>query len=204
VAARAEEVFPGRGSELMEAWRSRQFEYTWLRTVANRYVDFWTVTEEALVFAVRKLGLETNSSKVSAVMESYLGLKAWPEAADSLAKMKAAGLKLALLSNFTDKMLQAGLKNSGLAGTFDHVLSTDRAQAFKPDPRAYKLGTEAFGFRREQTAFAAAAGWDAAGAKWFGYPTVWLNRTNAPIEELGPKPDLTGKTLVDLSGFVLA
>ena len=203
VAARAEELFPGKGAELMEAWRSRQFEYTWLRTMAGQYADFWTVTEEALRFGVRKVGLEADSAKIASVMGAYLELKAWPEAAEILGKFQEAGLKLALLSNFSDKMLQAGVKNSGLSAVFDHALSTDRARAFKPDPRAYSLGTDAFGLRREQIVFAAAAGWDAAGAKWFGYPTVWLNRGNAPVEELGPKPDVSGKTLMDLAAFVL-
>ena len=69
-------------------------------------------------------------------------------------------------------------------GVFDHVLTADRVSAYKPDPRAYRIGLDAFGLNPDQILFAAFAGWDAAGAKSFGYPTFWVNRQNQPAEEL--------------------
>ena len=81
-------------------------------------------------------------------------------------------------------------------------MSTDRVGAFKPDPRTYEMATSSFGLRKDEIAFAAFAGWDAAGAKWFGYPTFWVNRANAATEELGVLPDGTGKDLNDLASFI--
>jgi 2-haloacid dehalogenase len=201
VFARAEEIFPGRGSELSNAWRTRQFEYTWLRTLSGNYADFWQVTEQALVFAAKALQLDMSPAQRNALMATYLDLKAWPDAAAALKMLKDAGIKVAFLSNFTSDMLEAAVKNSGLEGIFEPHLSTDRVQAFKPDPRAYQMGVDAFGVAKDEILFAAFAGWDAAGAKRFGYPTFWVNRANAPLEELGIAPDGSGAGLQDLVAF---
>jgi 2-haloacid dehalogenase len=203
VFAKAEEIFPGRGAELSNAWRTRQFEYTWLRTLGGRYADFWQVTEESLVYAVKAQRIDLSAGQRNQLMQSYLGLKAWPDVAPALKQLKSAGIRMAFLSNLTDAMLAAAVKNSGLEGFFEPHLSTDRVRAFKPDPRAYQMGVDAFKLRKEEIAFAAFAGWDAAGAKWFGYPTFWINRLNTPVEELGAVPDGVGSGLTDLVKFVL-
>lgn len=205
VAALTERIFPGRGEALGALWRTRQFEYTWLRTVGNQYADFWQVTEQALLFSCKSLKLELTSSDRDHLMQSYLRLKAWPDALPALTELKASGLRMAFLSNFTAPMLDHAVKNSSLEGTFDDHLSTDRVRAFKPDPRAYAMATNAFGLRKREIAFAAFGGWDAVGAKWFGYPTFWVNRTQAAAEELGVAiSDGVGKDLRDLVSFVQA
>jgi 2-haloacid dehalogenase len=204
VAAQAEQVFPGHGNELGALWRTRQFEYTWLRTVGRQYVDFWQVTEEALTFACRSLNLELRMADRDRLMQSYLELKAWPDALMALKGLKASGLRLVFLSNITVAMLDQAVKNSGLEGLFEDHLSTDRVRAFKPDPRAYGMALSAFGLRKEEIAFAAFGGWDAVGAKWFGYPTFWVNRAHAVTEQLGVAPDGAGDDLNDLAMFVQA
>ena len=204
VATLAERVFPGRGEEMSALWRTRQFEYTWLRTVGRQYADFWQVTEEALVFSCKALKLELTRADSDRLMQSYLELKAWPDAPAALKELKASGLRMAFLSNFTAAMLDQAVKNSGLEGIFADHLSTDRVRAFKPDPQAYRMAMSAFGLRKEEIAFAAFGGWDAVGAKWFGYPTFWVNRAHAAAEELGTVPEGVGKDLNDLAIFVQA
>jgi 2-haloacid dehalogenase len=135
-------------------------------------------------------------------MQAFLNISAWPDALPTLQSLKSSGMKLALLSNFTPAMLDAAVRNSGLGGIFEPYLSTDKVRAYKPDPRAYRMGIDAFGMKREEIAFAAYGGWDAAGAKAFGYPTFWVNRMNLPLEELGFAPDATGPTLRELASFV--
>ncbi len=204
VLAKAEELFPGKGPELSNAWRTRQFEYTWLRTLGGHYADFWQVTEEALVHAAKVLAIDLSAGQRDRLMQTWLTLKAWPDVAPALNQLKAAGIRMAFLSNLTDAMMDSAVKNSGIEGLFEPHLSTDRVKAFKPDPRAYQMGPDAFKLKKEQIAFAAFAGWDAAGAKWFGYPTFWVNRLNAPLEELGVTPDRMGSGLGDFVRFVLA
>jgi 2-haloacid dehalogenase len=204
VFAKAEEIFPGKGSELSNAWNRRQFEYTWLRTMGGHYTDFWQVTQESLEFAAKTLKIDLSAGQRDQLMQTYLRLNVWPDVVPALQTLRAAGIRMAFLSNLTNTMLDAVVKHSGLDGFFEDHLSTDKVRAFKPDPRAYQMGVDAFGLRKEEIAFAAFGGWDAAGAKWFGYPTFWVNRMNVPVEELGVTPDGIGSSLVDLVKFVLA
>ena len=203
VFAKVEEIFPGRGRALSEAWRTRLFEYTWLRSLGGRYADFWHVTEQSLVFAAKASGVDLTPEQREAIMQTWLTLKAWPDVAPALKDLKAANIRMAFLANLTAPMLDAVVKNSALDGFFEPHLSTDRVQVFKPDPRAYQMGPDAFKLPKEEIAFAAFAGWDAAGAKWFGYPTFWVNRGNARSEELDAMPDGVGTGMADLVKFVL-
>src|SRR5262249_32333017 len=202
VFALAEELFPGKGAALSDEWRTRQFEYTWLRTAARHYADFWQVTQDALVFAANKLKLELSAEEREKLMGAYLKLTVRPDVPAALNTLKKAGLRLALLSNLTPRMLAANIKSAGLEGVFEHVLSTDQANTYKPDPRGYQLGIDALRLKREEILFAAFAGWDAAGAKLFGYPTFWVNRLKLPAEELGAVPDATGDDLSQLVQFL--
>jgi 2-haloacid dehalogenase len=200
---RCESVFPGRGTELANAWRSRQFEYQWLRALGGQYQDFWQVTRDALYYAAQSLELPLSGEQADNLMAGYLALRTWPDVPQALVQLKSSGRKLALLSNATGRMLDSGIRTSRLVGLFDQIISTDSIRTFKPDPRAYQLGVHALGLRKEDILFVAFAGWDVAGAKWFGYPTFWNNRQSAPAEELGvTAADGTGQSLTDLVRFL--
>jgi len=203
VLALTERLFEERGAELGRVWRTRQFEYCWLRTLMNRYVDFWAVTEEALVHAAGSLGLELTAEKRRQLMQAHLELGAWPDVVPTLAALRARELRLALLSNFTGAMLDACVANSGLKDAFEFSLSTDRVRAYKPDPRAYAMATDAFACERSEVAFVAFGGWDAAGAKSFGFETFWVNRGATVEEKLGISPDVTGYDLRGLENFLV-
>jgi len=197
VFARAEEFFPGRGADLSNLWRTRQFEYTWLRTAAERYQNFWQVTQDALNYAGARMGLHLSGEQRDNLMNAYHELAVWPDVRDSLADLRAHGIRMAFLSNFTADMISSNLNAAGLGRFFEKHLTTDQVRAFKPSPRAYQMGIDHFRCRREEIAFAAFAPWDAAGAKWFGYRTLWINRARAPLEELSITPDFVAPTLSD-------
>ena len=147
--------------------------------------------------------LDLTADRRERLLHAYVELVAWPDVADSLRALKDAGLRLAFLSNMTHEMLEANIRSAGLAGMFDEVLSTDQRKNYKPDPKAYQIGIDALRLRREDILFVAFAGWDAAGAKSFGYPTFWLNRANQPPEELGVVADATGPGMAELVAFAL-
>jgi 2-haloacid dehalogenase len=203
IFALAEELFPGRGVELSNTWRIRQFEYTWLRTVAQRYRDFLGVIDDALVFAGHSLNLDIPNEKRKALVDGYLHMKAWPDVVPVLSKLKQAGIRLAFLNNFTPAMLDANIRSADLEGIFEYKLSTDAVGVYKPHPRSYQMGIDAFGLEREEILFAAFAGWDASGAKLFGYPTFWVNRQKQPLEQLDAIPDGEGTGMNDLLDFLL-
>lgn len=198
VGARADAMFPGKGQDLAAAWRTRQFEYTWLRTLMGSYVDFWKVTDDALSFATGTLGLELTPANRADLMDAFVNLKAWPDVTPTLLALRKAGIRLAFLTNFSGSMLEANVRSAGLQGLFEAQLSTDRVKAYKPDPRAYAMGVDHFHLPSEQIAFVAFGGWDAAGAKRFGYWTYWCNRLGAHEEVLGTSPDMTRTGLADL------
>lgn len=203
IAALVETLFPERGHELGLAWRTRQFEYQWLRALGGRYANFLQVTEEALIFAAASLHLPVSPEARDRLLQAHLGLKAWPDAAGSLRTLHEAGMRLAFLSNMTGRMLLAGIETAGLQGLFEEVLSTDTIGTYKPDPRAYRMATDAMRLERDEVLFVASAGWDAVGAKWFGYPTYWVNRPDLPEESLGASADGMGKDLRALADFAL-
>ena len=204
ITAVTEARLPGRGEALAALWRTRQFEYCWLRTLYGNYTDFWRVSEEALNFAGKSLKIELDDTTRAALMQALMEIAPWPDSLAALRRMREAGLRLAYLSVMTPRMLEAISDRAGVADLFEFKLSTDAVRAFKPDPRAHAMAERAFALPGAKIVFAAFGGWDAAGAKSFGLETFWVNRLCVPREGLGVAPDAEGPTLDDLAKSVLA
>jgi 2-haloacid dehalogenase len=202
IGALAERLFPGKGAAVAELWRDKQIEYTRLRTLSNTYKPFWEVTQDALVFTCRKLGLELTLDAQTQIMGQYARLEAFPENLAVLKSLKAKGLKLAILSNGNPEMLDAVVQAAGMSELFTQVLSVHTIKKFKTAPEAYQLGSDTLSVLAKDTLFVSSNCWDICGAAWFGYKTFWVNRSNAPLEELGITPHAEGRTLEDLARFV--
>ena len=172
---------------LSTLWRQKQLEYTWLRSLMDRYQDFWAVTEAALRYAVRRLDLRASEAQIGRLMNSYLSLACFPEVKAALARLP--GRRCAILSNGSPGMLEAAVRSSGLDGSFARVISVDEVKVFKPSPRVYALGPTHLGRSPSELLFVSSNAWDVAGAKAFGYQVAWCNRAGAPAEELGLAPD---------------
>lgn len=203
VLSDAETFFPGRGRALTDLWRTRQFEYSWLRSITGRYVDFLAVTEDALVYTAHAMKLDLTAQQKQQLVDAYLHLLPWPDSADGLRRLRESGVRVITLANFSPAMLRSNAEHAGMIGLFDALISTDANHTYKPDPRAYGLGMERLHLAKDEIVFAAFGGWDAAGAKAFGYPTVWVNRFSQPVEQLGVLPDRTVADLDGLLDFVL-
>jgi len=198
-----ERAFPGKGAEIARAWRSKQFEYGFLRSITGRQVDFFKVTEDALVYTAEFMKLDLTPEKRESLLRAYLSLDPWPDAADALRRLRAAGVRVITIANFSPQMLRANAENAGMVDLFDELLSTQANDSYKPEPRAYALGLEHLGLKKEEILFCAFGGWDAYGAKNFGYPTFWVNRFRLPKEQLGIEPDGTSESLDGLLRMVL-
>jgi 2-haloacid dehalogenase len=196
VISACDQSFPGRGAALSQAWRAKQLEYTWLRSLMGHYKDFWQVTESALVFACKSLGLSCPPDTRAKLMETYLHLNPFPEVQQSLRAL--SGYSLAILSNGSPRMLKAAVESAGLKGVFSRILSVDDAKIYKPSPRVYRLAPQKLRLATSAIGFISANFWDIAGAKAFGFHTYWVNRSKAPAEELGLVPDATLSSLADL------
>ncbi|MDE2429964.1 MAG: haloacid dehalogenase type II [Burkholderiales bacterium] len=198
----AERYFPGFGDALAQKWRTRQIDYTRLRTMCSMYKPFWEVTQDALVFVCRELKLELSLDAQNALMGQYARLQAFPENLDVLRRLRSDGLKLSILSNGTTPMLQSAVEAAGMHGLFSHLLSVESVRKFKTAPEAYQMGPDVFGVPAKNILFVSSNCWDACCATWFGYTTFWVNRLGAPLEELGVTPHGEGRTLQDLIEFV--
>ena len=198
VTRAAESLFPGRGTQLSAAWRAKQLEYTWLRSLMGRYEDFNRVTAAALDWSLESLALEAGEAERAALMGEYRRLAPFPEVPAALEALSAQRA-LAILSNGHPEMLEAVVDHAGLRGRFrGGLLSVHAAGVFKPDPRVYRIAEERLGVPRAMVGFVSSNGWDAAGAKAFGFRTFWVNRGAAPVERLGVRPD---EAVADLAGL---
>jgi 2-haloacid dehalogenase len=203
VTSLAEQLWPGRGEALSQAWRGKQLEYSWLRTMSGRYKPFWDVTRDALRHAAARLGLSLDPALETRLMNQYASLSAFPENLEALRALKAVGLPLGILSNGNREMLDVAIRSAGMTGLFDHVLSAQQVESFKTADRVYALGPAAFGCRARQILFVSANGWDAIGARWYGYTSFWVNRAGAAPEQLDTDPDHTGGSLADVVAIAL-
>lgn len=200
----AEQLFPGRGDALAVAWRDKQIEYTRLVTTSNEgahYQPFWELTRAALRYACKRLGLELAADRELQLMNQYRHLSAFPENREVLERLKERGVVTGILSNGDPQMLGIALRSAGLEGLLDHVLSVDKVRKYKTHPDAYRLGTQATKCAARDVLFVSCNAWDALGATWFGYRTLWVNRYHLPFEELGTQPTRTGATLRDVLTF---
>jgi 2-haloacid dehalogenase len=181
VAARCESCFPGKGAQLSQLWRAK-LEYTWQRSLMQRYAPFSTVTREALAYSCEALKLELSVAQMEGLMGEYLSLSVYPDVAGALQAIKG---KKAILSNGSPDMLLPLVKNSGLE--LDAVISVDELKVFKPAPQVYELAVKRLG--TNSIGFVSSNCWDAIGAKSFGFSVYWVNRIQAPVDRLGFKPD---------------
>jgi len=200
VVALCDDFWPGKGSALSQLWRTKQLEYTWQRSLMQRYVPFSSVTEDGLRYACAALGLNLSDTQLAALMQQYLKLSPYPEALSALQTLR--GRKLAILSNGSPDMLDPLVVNSGLDKVLDAVLSVDELKIFKPDPRVYQIAVNRLGVPKEAIGFVSSNCWDACGAKSFGFSTYWINRAGAPLDALDAKPDHTIARLSDLAALV--
>lgn len=202
VGTLAEQLFPGKGEALTALWRLKQIEYSFLRTLSDRYKPFLEVTEDALVFAARKLELDLGEAQRRQLMNQYACLSPFPENLGALRALRELGIPMAVLSNGTPGMLEVAIKSAGMKGLFDHVLSVDAVGQYKTSAAAYQLGPDTFGCAARDILFVSSNGWDVAGATWFGYTTFWINRGRQPEEILDVSPTITGERLTDVVEFV--
>jgi 2-haloacid dehalogenase len=185
VMRRCEALFPGRHAELSQLWRTKQLEYTWLRSLMGRYAPFSSVTREALAHACQALGLELTAERMEALMAEYNMLSTYAEVPKALSSF--GGTKKAILSNGSPDMLEPLVAHSGLE--LDAVISVDELKIFKPAPQVYELASRKLGVPKERIGFVSSNCWDALGAKSFGFTVFWINRARAPLDRLGFVPD---------------
>lgn len=206
----AEQLFPGQGARLATVWRDKQIEYTRLVTTSDHgahYRPFWELTQAGLAYAIKLIEPAARADwaayegRATQLMNQYRHLSAFPENREVLQALKERGIVTGVLSNGEPQMLGIAVRSAGLEGLLDHVISVDPVRQYKTHPDAYAQGEKITGLTRQQIVFVSSNGWDALGATWFGYRTLWVNRQNQPFEELGTPPTRTATSLRDVLHF---
>ncbi len=189
VARACDAAAPGRGREISALWRQKQLEYTWLRSLMDRYVSFERATEDALEYVDEALSLGLDASTRAALCDGYLALSPFPEVPAALERLRDAGFVLAILSNGSHRSIASVVGHAGLADRFDALLSVEDVGVFKPDPRVYALVEARLGVARASTVFASSNAWDVTGAGHFGFATCWVRRQpTAAFERMDQRP----------------
>ncbi|MBK9516082.1 MAG: haloacid dehalogenase type II [Anaeromyxobacter sp.] len=200
-AAAARDQLGERWQPLSDLWRQKQLTYSWLRALMGRHADFWQVTGDALDFALEALRVDEPGLR-QRLMDAYARLGPYPEAAEVLGRLRAAGLKTAILSNGAPRMLASAAASAGLADLLDHVLSVEEVGTYKPHPSVYRLACDRLGAWPVELVFVSANGWDAWGAKAFGLRVAWCNRSGQPRERLTEPPDAEVRSLAELPALL--
>ncbi|MEI6470003.1 MAG: haloacid dehalogenase type II [Betaproteobacteria bacterium] len=200
VVTLAEEMFPGKGKELSQLWRSKQIEYMFLRTIMGRYIPHDQNTEAGLKYSMKYLKLPGGESERKALMAAYEKLSPFDDARQTLPKL--SGIKKAILSVGTQSLLSNLVGNAGIASQFDALLSVDEVKVYKPHPRTYQLAIDKFGLERHEIGFVTSNYFDVAGAKAFGFQVIWINRNSALPDELDLPPDVELNSIEQIPGIL--
>lgn len=196
----ADSLYPGNGSAIATMWRDKQIEYTRLVTMSDPqgaggsryYQSFWELTRASLRYTLERLNLTLSSRSEEALMGQYAKLSCFPENLGVLQQLQASGMETAILSNGSLEMLESAVSSAGLGGLISKVISVDGIRLFKTSPQSYGLVLEAFPVQAEEVLFVSSNAWDALGATWFGFKTLWVNRQGWPYEAIGPRPTYVG------------
>jgi 2-haloacid dehalogenase len=198
---RMRDALGARWQPLAELWRAKQLQYTWQRSLMGRHADFWQVTGDALDFAMESLGI-ADAVLRERLMSLYERLDAYPEARPALETLRAAGFRLAVLSNGAPAMLAAAAGSAGLGPLLDAVLSVEEVGVYKPSAAVYRLATDRLRLAAAELLFVSANGWDACGAKAAGLRVAWCNRAGQPVERIPEAPDVVVRSLAELPAVV--
>jgi len=196
-AAHCRDALGDKADALSAVWRTKQLEYTWLRSLMGKYVDFRQVTGDGLDYAMASLGIE-NKDLRKRLMDIYMRLDAFPEVKDVLARLKESGIKTAILSNGSPVMLDAAVESAGIKDLLDGIISVDSLRIYKPHPSVYQLAVDGLGIPAAQICFMSSNAWDTNGAAAFGFKVIWVNRYGQGPEKLPGEIAREVTTLADL------
>ncbi len=203
ISALAERLYPTQGAAISTLWRDKQIEYTRLISLSDPSIDtgsryyqsFWDITRLSLSYTLSRLKLEATSANEEALMQQYAKLSPFPENLGVLQALKTMGMATAILSNGSREMLDSAVASAGMKDLLNHVISVDEVHQFKTSPASYALVNKYLPVPTNEILFVSSNAWDALGATWFGFTTLWVNRQGLPVEAIGPEPTYTGVDL---------
>ena len=201
-ANKCKDILGDEAVNLNKLWRTKQLEYTWLRSLMDEYVDFWQITVDGLDYALETMGLNLEISLREKLLDLYMKLDCYPEVSNILDALKKRGIKCAILSNGSPKMLNSAIENGGIRDQIDCYFSVDELGTYKPASKVYKFAADGLGLLSENICFLSSNAWDASAAANFGFRVIWINRFKQKKELLPGKIEFEIETLADLPSLL--
>ena len=196
-----QKVFKEVWSSVSNIWRMKQLQYTWLRSMTGSYIDFWSITQNSLDFALETHKLQNDLALKERLLALYWELQPYSEVSQVLKVLKENGIKTAILSNGSPEMLSGAVRSSDLNEFIDEIISVETVKIFKPSARVYEQVETIIGCSKANVLFVSSNGWDIAGAAGFGFTTAWVNRLKDPIDRLPNKPMHIVEDLTSIPSF---
>jgi 2-haloacid dehalogenase len=185
-ASEANRIHRGKGKVISQTVRQKQLEFSMARDIMGKYVNFEVLTRNAIEFALKKHGIRRTDLAVERLYSKFLSLRPFKDVAPVLSDLDELNIRVAILSNGTQAMLDKLIENAGLSLLSEDVMSVDEAKAYKPSPKAYRHGLDELEiFEKERIFYISGNPWDVAGAKAFGFKVGWINRTKQPLFDEG-------------------
>jgi 2-haloacid dehalogenase len=185
-------------------WFQQMIQSALVATVTNAYSQFGAVAVAALEMTAAQAGVELRKEDRDAIAAQLRRLPAYAEVPGALERLRAAGLRLAALTNSTEQVARAQLQHAGLIDAFELVLSADAVRRLKPAPEPYRMAAERMGVTAGEVRLVAAHAWDVAGATRAGCAAAFVARPGKVLDPLVEPPDVTGGDLAEVADRIIA
>jgi 2-haloacid dehalogenase len=196
-----ERVFGDAG--VRRAWFLQLLQSALVATVTGAYADFGKIGAAALEMVAEREGVDLAEEDRQRILGGMRDLPPHPEVAESLDRLRDAGLRLATLTNSTQQVAEAQMESSGLRGYFEQILSADAVKCLKPAPEPYRMAAESLGVEIGQVRLVAAHSWDVAGALRAGCVAAFVARPGMVLDPLVERPDVVGSDLREVADRIL-
>jgi 2-haloacid dehalogenase len=185
-------------------WFGQLLQSAMVATITGRYTDFGTVGRAALEMTAARLGVDLSDEDREAVVGGMTRLPAHPEVPGALRRLGDGGLRLAALTNSTERVATAQLEHAGIIGSFEAVLTADTVRRLTPAPEPYRMAADRLGVAPSDVLLVAAHAWDVAGALAAGCQAAFVARPGKVLDPLADPPELVVADLDELADRLLA
>lgn len=184
-------------------WFQQLLQSALVSTVTGAYTDFGAIGRAALQMVAARHGRQVSEDDTDLILGTVRRLPPHPEVREALERLRAAGFRLATLTNSTEAVARAQLENAELAPLFERILSADSVERLKPAPEAYDMAARELGVEVGQLYLVAAHAWDVAGALRAGCRAAFVARPGMVLDPLAPEPNIVGKDLAEIAERLL-
>jgi 2-haloacid dehalogenase len=184
-------------------WFAQLVQSACVGIITNRYADFTHLADAALQIVAAQEDVTLNQADRHELLGQLRGLPPHADVHDALERLRAAGLRLAVLTNATSPLVEAQLAHAKLEGFFEGVFSADVVRRLKPAPEPYHLAAQQLGVSLDHVRLISAHAWDIAGALHAGCAAAFVQRPGLPFDPLIDPPDVVGEGLTDVAEHLI-